>query len=560
MRELNFRPLFAVAGLMLVWLLSASISLPARAQDDAQPQASAGLGTLVFPTSTRSSEAQVAFIRGALLLHLFEYDDAAAAFQQAEKLDPGFAMAYWGEAMTYNHGVWNQVDATAGRAALQKLGATPQARAAKAPTAREKDYLAAVEILYDGQGSKAQRDARYAQAMQQLAKDYPGDNQAQLFYALALLGRSEGVRDVPTYLQAAAIAEGVFRKNPQNPGAAHYWIHGMDDPEHAAGALEAAHVLSKIAPDAGHAQHMTSHIFMALGLWDDVEEANLNAIRVVDAQRKQAGRPPFACGHYNEWLQYTYFQQGRNADGLELLQACHDTGSAALRTMQGAELAAFAARWTWSLAMMRARAVIDSRDWDGAAVKLQVDIPQGSTVAAWDLFATGFAAAERGDAGQAQEALTRMDTLVADARPDPEDLQEIDYLHILRDELAGLVASKRGDDEQALVLVRRAAARYDGLAFDFGPPVPVKPPHELLGELLLASGDPRQARAEFERALKRAPMRAQAQLGLARAQAASGDPAAAKASYEKLVAIWHAADTGLPALREARRYLAGEGG
>lgn len=222
--------------------------------------------------------------------------------------------------------------------------------------------------------------------------------------------------------------------------------------------------------------------------------------------------------------------------------------------MQGKEAEAFAQRWAWSQTMIRARAVIGSQDWGGPAAKLQVDIPQGSTLAAWDLFATGFAAAGRGDAGQAQDALTMMDALIVEAKPNPEDLQESDYLHILRDELAGLIASKAGDSEQALSLVRRAADRYDGLAFDFGPPIPVKPPHELLGELLLAAGQPQQAQVEFETALKRASMRAKSLLGLARAQAAGGDAVAAKATYEKLAGIWRAADPGLPALVEARQH------
>ncbi|CAM5310163.1 hypothetical protein [Rhodanobacter lindaniclasticus] len=211
-------------------------------------QTIAGLGSISFPTSTHSPAAQTAFLRGTLLLHLFEYPDAAKAFRQAQQLDPGFAMAYWGEAMTYNHGIWNQLDADAGRATLERLGPDSAARAAKAPTPREKAYLAAVEILYTGDGSKPERDARYDQAMERLARAYPRDNNAQLFHALALMGRSEGVRDVPAYLRAGAIAERIFRLNPRNPGAAHYWIHAMDDPAHAAGALEPAHALSANFP------------------------------------------------------------------------------------------------------------------------------------------------------------------------------------------------------------------------------------------------------------------------------------------------------------------------
>ncbi len=273
-----------------------------------------GLGTANFPTSTQSAEAQHEFVHGLLLLHLFEYSDAAKAFATAEKLDPGFAMAYWGEAMTFNHPVWNEVDAKAGQAALAKFAATPEARASRIADPRERAYMGALEILYSGNGTKRERDGRYSEAMEQMSRAYPGDDEVHLFYSLALLGRSEGVRDVPTYLRAAAIAKAAFERNPDHPGAAHYWIHGMDDPQHAAGALEAARALSKIAPDAGHAQHMCSHIFMALGMWDDVVDANVNAMRVVDEHARAAGEPEIDCGHYDIWLEYGYYQQGRVKD------------------------------------------------------------------------------------------------------------------------------------------------------------------------------------------------------------------------------------------------------
>lgn len=260
-----------------------------------RPQKIPGLGTATFPTTTQSRIAQTDFMHGLLLLHVFEYEDAAKWLQKAEQADPGFAMAYWGEAMTFNHPVWNELDARAGRAALEKFGPTPEAREGRIKDPRERAYMAAVEILYSGQGSKRERDAQYAEAMQKLSEDYPHDDEAQLFYALALLGRSEGVRDVPTYLKAAAIAKAVFMRNPDHPGAAHYWIHGMDDPQHAAGALVAAEALSKIAPDAAHAQHMCSHIFMALGMWNAVVKANLNAMRVVDRDQRAAGQPVYDC-------------------------------------------------------------------------------------------------------------------------------------------------------------------------------------------------------------------------------------------------------------------------
>lgn len=194
-------------------------------------------------------------------------------------------MAYWGETMTSTHAIWNQDDPAAARAALAKLAATPQQRTDKAGTARERAYLDAAEQLF-GSGTLKERDTAFLKATEALAQAYPDDDDAQLFHALALLGVTRGERNVPNYLHAADIAKRVYARNPRHPGAVHYWIHGMDDPEHAAGALEAAHTLSKIAPNAGHAQHMTSHIFMALGMWDEVVASNESAIAVVRSFRR----------------------------------------------------------------------------------------------------------------------------------------------------------------------------------------------------------------------------------------------------------------------------------
>src|SRR5580658_3719099 len=283
-----------------------------------------GLGTATFPTSTHSAAAAQEFMRGLLLLHLFEYEDAAMSFVAAEKADPDFAMAYWGEAMTFNHPVWNQFDAHAGQAALAKYGSTPEARAHRIADARERAWFSAVEVLYSGEGSKPERDARYAIAMEQLTRAYPKDDEAQLFYALALLGKSEGVRDVPTYLKAAAIAKAVFIRNPDHPGAAHYWIHAMDDPRHAAGALVPARALSKIAPSAAHAQHMCSHIFLALGMWDGVVEANLAAATVAHQHAAARGRPLRRCGHGTYWLEYGYLEQGRIGAAKSVVAGCRE--------------------------------------------------------------------------------------------------------------------------------------------------------------------------------------------------------------------------------------------
>jgi hypothetical protein len=151
----------------------------------------------------------------------------------------------------------------------------------KAKTPREKAYLAAGEALF-GEGEKNDRDRRYALAMEQLHAKYPDDVDATCFYALALLGTSNAGRDVPTYMRAAALMEEVFERNPQHPGAAHYLIHSVDDSVHAPLGLRAAYAYAKIAPDSPHAQHMTSHIFLALGMWDETVAANERTIQLIN--------------------------------------------------------------------------------------------------------------------------------------------------------------------------------------------------------------------------------------------------------------------------------------
>src|SRR5213594_190943 len=306
-----------------------------------------GLGTITFPNSGAAT-AQAPFIRGVVLLHSFEYQDAAQAFREAQRIDRGFALAYWGEALTYTHPVWNEQDRNAARAALQRLGPTPAARRAKAPTPRERAYLAAVETLY-GDGSKAERDSAYSLAMERVMTRFPADSEAKVFYALSLLGLNQGVRDTTTYLRAAAIVEQVFRENPNHPGAAHLLIHCYDDPVHAPLGLPAARAYSKIAPDAAHAQHMTTHIFVALGMWDGVVSQN----EIASGRDRSAWTP----NHYTHWLGYGLLEQGRYREALRLLTLMH-------KNMDWSR-----PRQRAALALMRADYVVNTERWDGGPLQ-----------------------------------------------------------------------------------------------------------------------------------------------------------------------------------------------
>jgi tetratricopeptide (TPR) repeat protein len=496
-------------------------------------------GSVAFANSGATA-AQPAFLRGLALLHNFEYDDAATAFRDAQKRDPGFAMAYWGEAMTYNHGIWREQDSVKARAVLARLGASSADRVAKAKTEREKDYLRTIDILYFGPGTKAGRDSAYAIETGRLAMRYADDADAQLFHSLALL--SLFPRTESTYLRAAKIAEGVARDHPTHPGALHYVIHAYDDPAHASQGLAAAREYSKVAPDASHAQHMTSHIFVALGMWDDVVAANETSIRTVARTLDTSMAKAMACGHAGVWLHYAYLQQGRLADARRLSSGCREAGATRMGAVGG-------------YAEMRLQYVIDAEQTEPDPAPLP-DVSKMPGFVDYDqTFATAYAALRRGDTSSTTALIARLHR-VGEAMMGggmammmPEMVGEA---KIIETELRAMTDSRRGRVDDALAELAKATVQEDSLPYEFGPPEIEKPSHELLGEMFLAAGRPRDARREFEIALKRTPGRSLVLLDLARACRAAGDSAAAANAYRQLAANWKHADSTIAAVREAR--------
>jgi tetratricopeptide (TPR) repeat protein len=428
-------------------------------------------------------------------------------------------------------------DRDAARAVLARLGETPEARRAKAPTERERRYLETLETLY-GEGDQQERDRRYAAATAALRRAYPEDPDAAAFHALALLGTAHQGRDVAVYMRAAAVLEPVFAAHPRHPGAAHYLIHSYDDPVHAPLGLRAARVYSQIAPAAAHAQHMTSHIFLALGMWDEVVAANETAAAVVDRARQRRDQPPRACGHYNNWLLYGYLQQGRYADARRVLAACR--AEATRETGQGrGEHHDPDASAVGSLLYMRLRYLLDGGAWS-EEVAAEVEAPTPGTRLTAE-FTRGWVALDRNDVAAARAARDRLgETRAALAADLERHWQERAEILVL--ELAARIALAEGRNGEAIELARRAAALEEAMPFAFGPPLVDKPSHELLGELLLALDRPAEAQAAFTQALARAPERTASLLGLARAADRAGDSGAAAAATTKLRAIWQRAD------------------
>jgi len=483
------------------------------------PQASTGRGYgQVNFANSGSPSAQADFLQGLALLHDFEYENAAAAFQRAQVADPGFAMAYWGEAMTFNHPIWMQQDLKSARTALNKLAPTAAERRAKAKTDREKEYLDSIEILY-GEGGKEERDIRYQAAMAQLHAHYPEDVDGTAFYGLAILGTAHAGRDIPTYMRAAGLMEQAWINHRDHPGLLHYLIHSYDDPAHAPLGLRAARIYAKIAPDAGHAQHMTSHIFLALGMWQETVDANIAAIATVDRELKSKGNT-LGCGHYPSWLGYAYLQLGQIDKAKGTLGLCRGVLESRTPKEHPGHSMDPDESLSGSFANMRLRYLLDSGDWTGEIAGWS--LPQNpSTDARLDFaFARVMSEIMQRHSTAAREAMAVLEAVsreviaIETKRADPDPTYRV-RPEIFLLQARGLLAELEGDLAGAEKFLRQAVDREDKLPIAFGPPTIDKPSHELLGEFLLRRDRKEEARSEFERALASTPGRRLAKEGLA---------------------------------------------
>ena len=490
--------------------------------------ASQELGTITFPNSG-SAAAQAAFIEGVKDLHSFQFDEAAVAFQRAQKADPTFAMAYWGEAMSHNHPLWAQQDDKAAKAILEKIAPTADARQAKARLPKEKAFLKAIDILYYSPGdastsltaSKLARDMAYSDAMAAMYAQWPNDHEVATWYALSLLGTvrpaDQGFR---RQALAASIAEKVFAENPRHPGAAHFIIHAFDDPDHAPLALTAARAYAGIAPAAAHALHMPSHIFVQRGMWEDVRKSNIAAYKSatdLNARMKLAeGREDF---HTLGWLAYANLMLG-NIDeataNVEAAKAAADRnpGNAAIRN-----------GWLG----MRARLILETEQWE----RIPLDAPAGGAADAhanmpgmnmampgnntWT-FIAGYSAAKLGDLATAERAVAMLRGAreKAEGGSNPYSGRSI---AILEKQVAALVSNARGQKDEALKLAKEAMDIELALSAPSGPPDPIKPAPEFYGELLIEAGKHAAAVAALEISLQRTPNRTPSVKAMQRARA-----------------------------------------
>ena len=505
-----------------------------------------GAGTL---SSSAPDAGRALVVRGVAALHSFEYEEANEAFRRAQAIDPGVAMAYWGEAMTWHQTLWGREDVREARQALARLAPTAAARRAKARDQKDAPWLDAVDRLF-GDGEAAARRRAYAEAMGRMYAREPDDPDVASFYALALLGtmsrsligtagahegHSQALAGSDTQTRVSAILGRVLRSHPEHPGALHYLLHNDDDPAHAREALDAARTLARLAPDSSHTRHMPAHIFLQLGLWRDAAAADRSALAASDAWIARKRLPP-AMRNYHAlaWLQYELLQLGRYREARaaidELAPIVKATGDLTLLS---------------DLSSMRARYVIETASWPMMAA--ESDFGNAN-----ELFAIGVSASRSGNAVFAERARQALGQRAQDPREG--DLRPA--VAIMERELAALIALAAGRRDEAVAILRAAADAEAQLPAPLGLPAPIKPAPELLGETLFETGRPAEAIAPFAAALQRNPNRSLAVLGLARAAAASGQSEMSDRRYTELFANFDGADADLPALRETRGALA----
>ena len=495
------------------------------------------VGSVNFPTSG-SAEAQKHFLRGVATLHSFGWKQARTAFQEAQAADPDFAMAYWGESLTYNHPLISEWDLETPRAVLSKLGATTEERLAAAPTDREKGFIAAVDVLFFGEGDTMARRTAYMQVMRGLHERYPDDDEIAAYYALSLLSSAgpagEGHRQ---NVLAGAIALGITSRKPKHPGAVHYTIHAFDDPVHAPLALPAAWVFADIAAAVPHALHMPTHIFIQHGMWQQVSDSNQSAYAAAVALWVP-GDKAGDMTHALDWGQYGDLQLGD-----------YDKAALWIRRMEGiVERNGDQRRIIEALPRVKARMILETQQWE------MTPITEGSHDT--ELLATGISAVHLGDLATAQKAAERLAAKAAELNNDDRSYyaQNAEPLEIMVRSVAGLIAMTEGDADKGLAMLAEGVEIAESMRPPNGAPNPLKPIHELYGEALLGANKADEAAAQFSGSLLRTPNRPLSLLGLARSYAALGDENAARRQYQKLAEVWK--DRDFPVLEEAHRYLA----
>jgi hypothetical protein len=498
------------------------------------------VGTLSFPVAC-DAKVQPAFNRAVALQINYFWGPATKAFNEVLAQDPACAMAHWGLAKV---NVDNLLAAPPSATKMAEVAASvAQAKAIGGKTARERDYIAAIEEFYRDYDKvpHATRVANYEKALEQLYQRYPDDHNAAAYYALALLAtHSPNDQTYAKPLKAGKILEAVFSAQPDHPGAAHFLIHAYDYPPIAHHGVAAARKYAAIAPDAPHALHMPSHIFTRLGYWQESIDTNLRSAKSCDTPRCEL--------HALDYAMYANLQLGRDAEAKKLAERIFAWSEA-----ESAFVGAYA------LASMPARFALERGRWaEAASLKIGsqteaawAKVPQAESVF---VYARGIGAARSGNTVQAKQELQRL-RAIHEALVAAKSSYWAEQAEIQGRVVAGLVAHADGRNDEAVAMLRAAADMEDRTEKHPVTPGPIVPAREILGELLLETGRPADALTAFAAGMAREPGRLRSLYGAALAAERSGDKARAKGYYQRIAEMTQGA-TEREELRSVVAWLA----
>lgn len=551
----RLRALYSV--LLVIPLLLIGCTKPAaESHDDSDPildavvldDAGRLLGAVRFPTSC-TADAQPHLERGMALLHHMTYAASKRAFLEATTVDPECAIGYWGAAMTNVHPLWPDTILPEALRNGQEL--LDKATLAEHTSARERGYIDALQAYYreSNQGEPGRLNA-FLTGWRKVHDDNPGDLEASLLYALALVATAQpGDRTFANQKKAGAIAEHVKAEIPQHPGAHHYIIHAYDSPLLAERALETARHYDDVAPENSHALHMTTHITTRRGLWS--ESADFNR-RAADAamDRLPNGEVSLHYLHALDYLAYAYLQQ-----------ALDDAADEVLVEMTSLD-APFQnhAAIAYAFAAVPARLSLDRHDWSAAA-EVRSRWPDGIRwekyphLIAIPEFARALGAAKQGDYATAEEAISELAVL-------QEQAEELDDAYDWGSQVAIQIAAAeawiafgQSNIEAALERMRQAAEMEAMTVKNPVTPGVVLPARELYGDMLLETGSYAKASEEYLAVLARSPNRFYSLFGAGRAAELGGDADAAAKYYQLLLDNCPDATDERPQLAHARDFL-----
>lgn len=505
-------------------------------------------GTVNLQTSCGEG-AQQHFDNGLALMHHMMYEEAEQEFTSAAKAAPDCGIAQWGIAMSYIHPLWGErptdENLAKGKAAVEK------ALQQKQLTDKEKAYIKAVSGFYDNWENTSYADQlkAFEAGYKEVYETYPDEVEAAAFYALGQLGTAPKTdKTFATQKEAGALLEKLHASNPDHPGLFHYIIHAYDNPLLASKAVNVSREYERIAPDVPHALHMPSHIFVRLGQWTDAIDWN---IRSADAALRQSPKETVSMHypHALDYMVYGYLQQGRDKKAQEVIDK--------MKAVPG-YTPTFAT--AYALAAIPARQALERGKWAEAAA-LPVRSPENFTwykypaAEAITHFAKGIGAARSGNTAVAEEAIASLEKLKTQLSS-AGDSYWAAQAEAQQMAVQAWLEYQRGDKNKALAMMREAADKEDALDKHPVTPGAVLPARELLGDMLLLSKKPAEARLAYEASLKVSPNRYNSLYGAATSAASARDKEKARAYYMELLKIAPEADGDRESWALAKKFAA----